>query len=309
MRAGAVLALLLLSSLAFAQQRELVARDWRLHYWPGQEATVQEVSQAAQSSLPRLRAVLGLEKTAPIEIYLVHTRDEFTQLTDGSSPDLVRGEAFPERRTIVIQPYSGASLRDLVAHELTHVLLYDRVGGEDQAIPRWLHEGVAKYAAEDFGPTDRMILTDAINGGRFIPLDQLEAAFSGPQEQVSVAYAEAYTLVDFLARQDPQRGLAPFLEQLALVGEVPRALLRTYGEPEDVLAQRWQETIRGEYLGKSNEESATPLIWGGLVVIFLAAYLVQLRRRVHIRRRLDAEEESLSHHANLRHHGHHGMRR
>ena len=53
------------------------------------------------------------------------------------------------------------------------------------------------------------------------------------------------------------------------------------------------------------EESATPLIWGGLVALFLAAYLVQRRRRGHISRRLDAEEEALYHHANLTHHHHH----
>lgn len=285
------LALLMICTLAGAQEpRELVARDWRLHYWSGQEQTAQEIAGAAQDALPRLRAVLGLEQTTTIDLYLAHTREEFRRLTGGSNPDRVRGEAFPQQRRIVLQPYSGASLRDLVAHELTHVLLHDRVGGEDLNLPRWVHEGVAKYAAGDFTPTDRMILTEAVNGGRFIPLGELEAAFEGPPEQVSLAYAEAYTLVDFLAGLSPAEGLAPFLKQLTQVGEVSRALLRAYQQPQEELGKQWEASLKRDYLGKSTEEAATPLIWAGLVVVFLAAYLVQLRRRALIRRRLEAEE-------------------
>jgi len=153
---------------------------------------------------------------------------------------------------------------------------------------------VAKYAAEDFGPADREILTDALNTDKFIPFEQLEAAFSGSPEQVSLAYAEAYTLVDFLARLDPEQGLAPFLKQLAEVGDVSRALLRAYNLTPEELAGRWRQAIVNEYVGRSNQESATPVIWAGLVVIFLVAYGVQLRRRVLIRRRLEAEEESLA---------------
>ena len=290
----AVLGLALFAVAAHAQgPQTLEARDYRPHYWPAQQATAQAVAQAAESSLPRLRSVLGLERTARIEIYLAHTGDEFKLLTGGSDPNRVLGEAFPERRMVVVQPMQGAFLKDLVAHELTHILLADRVGAMEP--PRWVHEGVAKYAAEDFNANDRAILTQAINNGTFLPMEKLEAAFDGKPAQVSLAYAEAYTLVDFLARLAPKDGLAPFLQQLGEVGDVSRALLRAYGLTPAEIGRRWQEAVSSEYLGKSNEEMVTPAIWGGMAILFVVVFLLSLRHRSAIRRRMDAEDEGLSH--------------
>ncbi|NLO72920.1 MAG: hypothetical protein GX100_02275 [candidate division WS1 bacterium] len=290
----AVLSLLpLVTAVAAEQQHRLVARDFRLYYWTGQEATAEAVTQVAETSLPRLREILGLEQSERIDLYLARTGEEFRQLTGGSDPTRVLGVALPQRRIVVLQPMRGAFLRDLVAHELTHVLLMDRVGNLE--LPRWVHEGVAKYAAGDFNPNDRAILIEAINRGGFIPLERLEAAFEGPPEQVSLAYAEAYTLVEFLAGRHPQEGLAPFLRELQAVGDPSRALLRAYGLTAAEIGQHWQQVVWTEYLGRSNVEQVTPLIWAGMVVLFLVVFLVNLRRRAIIRRRLEAEEEDGMH--------------
>jgi hypothetical protein len=154
--------------------------------------------------------------------------------------------------------------------------------------PTWLHEGLAKYASKDYNVIDRELLTDAVNNGRLIPLANLDAAFHSTA-LVSLAYAESCSLVDFLAGLDPQ-GLAPFLQQLAVVGDVPRALLRAYGLTPEEFAAQWHKHLVLEYIGRSNYEMGTDWIWAGMVVLFVIAVAYVRRRGAVIRRRLEEED-------------------
>jgi len=292
LRVAALALVLLLSGAALAQDEPqvLVGFDYRLYYWPEHTDRVETVAQAASEALPRLQRALDLELEERVDLYMAHTREEFEQLTGGSDPHHVLGQAFTHQRRIVLQPLEGESLARLVVHELTHVLLEDKVANTRAPIPRWLHEGLAKYASADFSPTDRMLLIEAINQGKMIPLEKLEEAFAGPPEKVSLAYAEAYTLVDFLANLQPTEGLAPFLRHLGQVGDVSRALLRAYQLTPEQLADQWREQIVREYLGRRNQESVTPIIWSAMVGLFVIAVLVRLRQAAIIRRRLVEEE-------------------
>ncbi len=295
MRALACLgALLLLVGAALAQEQPLerTGIEYRLYYWPGQETQAATVAEAAEAALPRLRQVLGLPMGERVDIHLAHTAAEWKRLTGGADPNLVLGLAFPERRVVVLQPLEGNRLRQLVVHELMHVLLQDKVAETGAKPPRWLHEGLAKYAANDFSATDRMLLTDAVNSGKLIPLADLDQAFAGRQEQVSLAYAESLTLVEFLANLEPTQGLAPFLKQLGQVGDVNRALLRAYHLTPQVFADRWRRHLLSEYLGKSNGDRGLMYIWAGIVVLFLLLFVARMRRSAVIRRRLEEEEQA-----------------
>lgn len=292
--AGLALLLFMLSGAAQAQEQPqvLVGFDYRLYYWPEHADRVETIARAAEEALPRLQQALDLELEHRVDLYMAHTAEEFKQLTGGSDPRLVLGQAFPRQRKIVLQPLKGESLHRLVAHELTHILLEDKVADTGARIPRWLHEGLAKYASADFSPPDRMLLIEAINQGKMIPVEELEEAFAGPPEKVSLAYAEAYTLVDFLASLQPTEGLGPFLRHLGQVGDVSRALLRAYQLTPEQLADQWHKQIVKEYLGRRNQESVTPIIWAAMVALFAIVVLVRLRQAAIIRRRL-AEEERL----------------
>ena len=289
------LALFLLVSAALAQSDaplERVGIEYRLYFWPQQEAQATTAAQAAEAALPRLRQVLGLPAGARIDIRLAHTAAEFKQLTGGSDPNLVLGEAFPERRLVVLQPLKGDRLYRLVVHELMHVLLQDKVAETGAQPPRWLHEGLAKYAAGDFSAADTMLLTEAVNNGKLIPLPELDRAFDGTPEQVSLAYAESYTLVEFLAQEEPAQGLAPFLRQLGQVGDVNRALVRAYNLTPEVFAERWRRHVLSEYLGRSNEDRGLTFIWVAIVALFLLLFVARRRRSAAIRRRLEEEERT-----------------
>ncbi len=292
MRLLAVCALYLLPvpvTFAQDQRQTLVAIDYRLFYWPRHQEQAAVAAVAAREGLPRLRQALGLAPGPRVDIYLAGTAQEFRRLTGGADPSLVLGQAFPGRRMIVVQPLRGERLRELVVHELTHLLLEDMVAETGAEPPRWLHEGLAKYAAQDFGPADRLLLSQAVNAGKLIPFEDLDKAFAGSPEKVSLAYAEAYTLVDFLANLEPAEGLAPFLRHLGQVGDVSRALLRAYNLTPEALGKQWRQHVLTEYLGRGEHATLT-LLWAAMAGLFVIAVVVQLRRSALIRRRLEAAE-------------------
>jgi hypothetical protein len=279
----------LLPALAWAAQPlELVGVGYHLHYWTGQEEQAGEVAQVIPAALPRLQQALGLKSSGRIDLYIARTGEEFRQLTQGADPNTTLGEALPQHRRIVLQPVQGQALRTVTVHELTHVLLADKVAGTGLEPPRWLHEGLAKYASNDYNLMDRELLTDAVNNGRLIPLAQLDPAFDRP-ETVGLAYAESCSIVDFLAGLNPA-GLAPFLQQLGEVGDVPRALLRAYGLTPEAFARQWHERLVLQYIGRSNYEMGTDWIWAGMVVLFLVAFAFIRRRGAAIRRKLEEED-------------------
>jgi len=289
-----VFGLALLGPPLGAQERQaLVGFDYRVHYWPPRVALARVVADTAADALPRLRRALGAGGGPRVEIYLVRSADEFRALSGGADPFRVLGLAlWPERR-IVLQPVREEELRPLVVHELTHVMLEEALQPSGGEVPRWLHEGLAKYAANEFTPGDRMLLTEAVNRGTLLPQGELEQAFGGSPEKVALAYAEAATLVAFLARREPTQGLAPLLRQLAQVGEVDRAILRAYGLTPEQLAREWRAAVLAEYLGRSNWDWGTVVVWAAMTALFGLVVVLRRRHSVAIRRRLEAEESIL----------------
>ena len=107
---------------------------------------------------------------------------------------------------------------------------------------------------------------------------------------MALAYAESYTLVRYLHELQPGGGLAGFLRNLALTGDVDRALLRAYREPADRLQTQWLTQVRQDYLKHGLDPVVPSLIFGLSALLFVVVYAASLRRRRRIRERLQEEE-------------------
>ncbi len=156
--------------------------------------------------------------------------------------------------------------------------------------PRWLHEGLAKYATGDLPMEERELLGQAAVDGKLLHISELEAAFNGSPQQVSLAYAQSYTLVDYLASREGKAGLSGFLEELGNVGEVDRALVRTYQMPISQLEEQWLHQITRVYLPQRSPHILDNWVWIAIVVLFVAAVTTRLARARAIRRRMQEEE-------------------
>lgn len=287
--------LLTVAALAAPARRAWQWRNVTVSYAPEDEVFARSCVEAVKASLPVLQDAMGLSvdpraRDLAIRIDIYRRRADFDAAAGFKTQPWVQGLALGDERRILLFPLVAPVMRTVTAHELTHLLLDQRAGQLGLDPPRWLHEGLAKLASDDFTEGDREVLGQAVLEGRFVPLAGLEAAFGGTREQQALAYAESYTLVRYLHDLQPGGGLESFLKNLALTNDVDRALLRTYGQPAPALQAAWQAQVETEYLRRGIPLTVELLITGLMALVGVLAFRVQARRRAEIRRRLQEEE-------------------
>jgi hypothetical protein len=293
--AALVLALAPVAGLAQPARRALQWEEVTVSYNPEDEAFARIALDAAKAALPTLASALGIARDQsgrepPIRIDIARRNDDFDQLVGQKTKPWVEGMALGGERRIVLKTLAPAVMQTVTAHELVHVLLDTAARELGVEPPRWLHEGLAKLSADDFTEDDREVLGQAVLGHKLIPLSGLDAAFEGSGDQESLAYAESYTLVRFLHELQPGGGVKELLANLALTGDVNRALLRTYGQPAAQLEREWLQQTQTTYLKHGIPLTSELGIFGAMAVLALAAHAVQSRRRRIIRERLQEDE-------------------
>jgi len=285
-------ALLALAALAHAQdtRRVLGSEHLRVLYWPRDEALAKLARETGDRALVRLQGMLDAEVPRRIDVYIVRSQDEFDELTGGPNDPWIIGRALPAQLLVVVKPMGPQRLPGLLAHELAHVVLDVAMGDAAAQLPRWLHEGIAKYGARDFDQSDREVIAHAATAGELLGIDDLEAAFEGDHEQVALAYAQSYVLVDYLAEIEPARGIGPLLEQIARGRETRLALGLAFGRPVPEIEQQWHDILRREAVTVLSPVLADTLVGALFVLAFVLALIVARRRSAAIRRRMEAEE-------------------
>jgi len=283
--------LVLVLPVAADQWQARGTEQFRILYRPADEDQARIAQRAATVALRRLQQALDLNLEDRIQIKLCHTQREFNEFVGEEAPPWIMGQAFPAGNQVVVKALGPQRIGKLVAHELCHIVLQHKLDQTGAPGPRWLHEGLAKYATEDLPMEDQQILSQAVAAGKLLKFDELEKAFAGPVEKVNLAYAQSYTLVRYLTQLNPGEGVGEFLEELGQVGNVERALVRAYHQPVAQLEQQWLAQVRRVYMGRGIMDKYGAIIWMGMVGLFLVVVVVKLFRARAIRRRMQQEEQ------------------
>lgn len=125
---------------------------------------------------------------------------------------------FDGRVHVVSAAYPAGELRALLFHELVHALFRERTGGDR---PYWLNEGLAELAGRaarrqvGLSPSDRAALRDAIESGRWMPLADLSAGFSGLSDPVArAAYLESTAAAAWIVARTDTAARADLLRRI-----------------------------------------------------------------------------------------------
>ena len=110
-------------------------------------------------------------------------------------------------------------------------------------LPAWLDEGLAMHNEGGLEEHYQSILEEAISEDSLIPVQSLCGSFPTNPEEASLAYAESYSLVDFLI---DTYGEEKMLELLGLFEEgntYDGALLEVYGFDIEGLEDLWRVSL------------------------------------------------------------------
>src|SRR3989441_1420468 len=172
---------------------------------PAERGRLLALADRAKTLLPRVETELGARAAAPYRIVLIPAGapvDPVLRDLDSRAPSWAAGFMIPALRAGAVRiaqadRYPYADLSSVLAHEATHMLLFDAAGG---GLPRWFGEGVATGIERSWGLRDVLVYSSSVLTGRLPPLAELDAAFDASDDQARAAYAASFDFLLFTVK-------------------------------------------------------------------------------------------------------------
>jgi hypothetical protein len=212
-----------------------------LYWYEGDGIFARELMDVAQQTLVLLAEDTGAELERPVNIYIY-----------ASSQDLLGAMIFPQEWTggvaytrfstiaIGIPPDSLDWGKRAMVHEFTHLVIHQMVFNPYNDLPTWLDEGLAMYAEGDLEPVFVALLDKATAEDSLISVRSLSSPFSAYAEESVLAYAQSYSIVEFLLNNYGQSKMLELLSTFRQGSGYDAALLKVYDFDMDGLDSLWR---------------------------------------------------------------------
>ena len=190
----------------------------RIHWYQGDSAFGELALSIAEGGVKNAEQLLGVTETDPVDFYVYADQAAFYDALGPGTPENVGGEAHADIRTMfaLITPseVDQSWVKEVVPHELTHLVFNTAVENPYHAPPRWLNEGLAVYLSRGYGSSDRDAVKSAGDDGTLAPLASLSGSFPNG-DRFFLAYAESVSAVDYMVRTYGKPALVTLIRSYA----------------------------------------------------------------------------------------------
>lgn len=233
-----------------------------LYWYEGDDSFARELMAAAQQALVRLTQSTNVELERPVKIYIY-----------ANAQDLKGSMIFPQEWTggvaftrygivaIGIVPTNIDWGSRVIAHELTHLVIHQMTFSPYGGLPTWLDEGLAMNAEGELGAVFATLLGKAVDKGNLISVRSLSSPFSAFAEESSLAYAQSYSLVEFLSNSYGQQKMFELLCTFKEGSGYDEALVRVYGFDMDGLDGLWRDYLNAQTIAVRPAPKAPLHVW------------------------------------------------
>ncbi|MCH8865185.1 MAG: peptidase MA domain-containing protein [Chloroflexi bacterium] len=216
-----------------------------LYWYEGDTAFAREIINTARQVLAWLAETTGARLKNPINLYIY-----------ASAEDLQGAMIFPQEWTggVAFTRYSTIAIgiapdrlewgRRAMAHEITHLVTHQMVFNPYNDLPTWLEEGLAMYAEGPLYPVFADLLAAAAAEDSLISVRSLSSPFSAYAEESALAYAQSYSIIDFLISSYGQESMLELLNTFSRGSGYDEALMAVYSLDMDGLNVLWRQHIR-----------------------------------------------------------------
>ncbi len=224
--------------------QSLTEDNLSLFWYEGSESFGRELMAACHQGLARIHQNTGAYPQGNIKVYIY---DSAAALQGAMlyPQEWLGGVAFTQFGIVAL----GASPENLewgkktIAHELTHVVVYQLTFSPYCDLPTWLNEGLAMYSEGGLDPFLQLRLNQAISSDELISVRTLSSPFPADIDMVYLSYAESYSVVQYLISNYGQYDMLQFLGMLKQGSTCDQALSQVYGFDVDGLDSQWQESL------------------------------------------------------------------
>ncbi len=236
--------------------------DWQVQsgarvdlYYYGAARQAAALAEAAEAAIERLEVDTGVTAGGRVRVYSYQSaRDMSLALTSRSDAYddrvLTLGVAVDDHTLLLLGTHRDA--QQIVAHELSHIVVGNATKNPFTGLPRWLDEGLAMYAEGAFPDSNRNALDAAVRADRLISLRSM-TSYSGQASDVDLFYGQAYSIVDYMLGEFGRDKMRTLLGVFSEGVRQDDALRRTFGFGLDHLEDLWRRS-----LGMEPRERPTP---------------------------------------------------
>ncbi|HJZ88895.1 MAG TPA: tetratricopeptide repeat protein [Polyangia bacterium] len=156
-------------------------------------------------------------------------------------------------RLMIVSPRAlvrGYSWLDTLNHEYTHYVV-TRLS--HNAVPIWLHEGIAKFeekrwrgpAGSGLTPMMEHLLASALKRGRLITFAEMHPSMAKlpSQEDTALAFAEVYAAIENIWKKTGWAGVRKIVERMRDGASDTRAVADVMGEPFPEWEKSWKRYL------------------------------------------------------------------
>ncbi len=224
--------------------RSLTEGKVTIYWYKGNSSFAREIMLSAQQALARLTEDTGAYLEKPVKLY-IYAKAQDLRGAMIYSQEWTGGVAFTRYGIIAIgiAPDNLHWGKRAVAHELTHLVIHQMTFNPYNDLPTWLNEGLAMHTEGVLEPEYTTYLNKAIAEKSLISVRSLSSPFSAYGGQSYLAYAQSYSLVNFLISRYGQTQMLELLLTFRQGSSYDDALEKVYGFNMDGLDTLWQDYV------------------------------------------------------------------
>ena len=232
-----------------------------LHYYGGQEGRARRALEAAQETLVRMGALMGIEETDTLRLTVYNSigamRRALPPRSEVQEGVLVtEGVSFGDTGVVLLLG-GNPEVEGVAAHETVHFLMRFAVGRGASLVPAWLNEGLAEYANPFPSRSFQSIFSRRLYDNTLLPLTSLTSPPGRPEDNL-LMYGQSESVVTYMVET---YGAEPLQALLARLGEgdtIDEALTAAYGFDRTGLEHEWRTSINAPPLAATPSRSALP---------------------------------------------------
>lgn len=263
--------------------RTLDTHPITIHAEPRYERVARKVERICREEVPRLAAEIGLERMAPITIIVTDDIGPYDEALGGELPRWGIAFAILEENRILVDVNRATrewnSLDEVVPHELSHLLVHQRLPGV--RLPIWFLEGLAQWQAREWNAVDQWQLMQAVWSGTAPRLLDMTWRYPKIEARAQEAYRVSYAGFTELFAESGYDDLPALLAAVEGARSFERGFVAHFGYGTAEYAEYFQGELKKKYDSGFMAFQSGPLL-AFAAVLFLAViarYLVRRRRK------------------------------
>jgi hypothetical protein len=225
--------------------QELSTDKIGLYWYRGDKEFGQALFGRAVETLDLLSESAGIEVQNKVKVFIYGSHDDLLGAIAEGAHEWTGGQAFTEFGIVVIGVSPGQLEwgKRATVHELTHLVVHQATDNPYGDLPRWLDEGLAMKSEGEMELTFQIALEDAIRTDSLISVQSLSSNFPADPDQAALAYAESYSLTEFIEKELGRDKIARLIDIFAEGATYDDALMEALEMDTNGLEDAWRAHI------------------------------------------------------------------